>query len=659
MKNFTIIFILAVLFTACNLDKHSAGALEEEDFEPKSFSFFTKNKQDGKHVDIYGSMGQTIETGKAHSMELTAEPKYSKAGKEALKALDELKQAAAPEVRFSYNYGIENTLKVSGLKMSYIYDGQTYDLYCADRLEVRGDHKVTNTEEAPFKEESETVYNLYAMKDGKEILIATATQEFAIIENYVAPVFTGSQLIKSWHKNYQREAQLVNGELIVRGVNGVEFEDSYSNSEPVRVDSTYNLVHHFSVTYSSEMVFDKLDDVIRKTFTGNNGKFTVAGHEFVFTYREKECEVGRVAHMGTDYTEQVKRCRPRAVTLTILSSTQAKVRLYEDAEDDYAEAILPINLKEKGRFVGITDSFDHLSFRSQAVANGNVLSVICDNLHTATANYSDKTTKQAASKKYTYTNRFKVEVPVMEMSAEKKAALYGRTINLVDSQATVQGYVVKVVFKDRKVSEIKYNFEDKAYDVTSKAPVCKATAKAIRFNADGTMTVIFDGEGETVEGKVPVTINETVEVTELEGTIVAGYMTDSYWEHVSNREGTYQHIITILANGTYKHYSRKEGETSFAVADLTAQQGQALIAQNRAFAWYRSGNSYVLGTVEAWLREGYTDRYLLAYYDMNGNVAHYLGKAEETIGNPFRYPVISTLTQTAQGWTFGDGKFFK
>ena len=177
----------------------------------------------------------------------------------------------------------------------------------------------------------------------------------------------------------------------------------------------------------------------------------------------------------------------------------------------------------------------------------------------------------------------------------------------------------------------------------------------------GRVDIYHDGK-KVDEKLVAIDLREKlVPDTPFDGVILCGSTTDHYADHVSSLTGTDDHVLTKVADGDYRHYWRSFGSKNWSSETLSSIGN--LTGKNLAW-WYETNKSTRhLGAVEAYEREGESNRWLLIYKDMNGTVQYHLGKAEETINAPFRYPVQRTLQKVVKDgktfWTFDNVEFFE
>ena len=80
-------------------------------------------------VDVIFDDGSKVEA--EYEFTLTAQDTIKVAGREPIKAAEELSKQAAEELVFAYNYGISDTVKAN-IVVNYIYNDKSYQLCCLE-----------------------------------------------------------------------------------------------------------------------------------------------------------------------------------------------------------------------------------------------------------------------------------------------------------------------------------------------------------------------------------------------------------------------------------------------------------------------------------------------------------------------------------------------
>lgn len=638
ISNFAAVIMVVAMLSACTDSSTLNMGMDEETLGLPKYCYITSENTikvtDENHIVIAENVN--------HEWELEAQAPFLVEGKEPIAASGNLSATATPSVSFGYNYGIENTLTVTGLTMTYDYKGHVYNLICLTGVRVEGVLEGRVVSESPYAYDSDTTYKLVS---DNGFTLAEATQEFMVREN--APEFVKTNW-NATHVAYRRNANIANDVITVLCDNKATFADLYSDDNEYNQEDVDYIVENVFNFSTSEIKVDDLNTVVGKRFNFNNGTAVVEDVNVKATWQSAKV-VGEVMHNEKDYASEIEPCVTTARTITFTSATAATIRFYNNDETDYAEVSVPVKVTEKEKPVTLKEierTFVHKAFRKDAKVSGNSISAICDNTASFVKVYSNNHKDDAVNVAYTWTNKFNFNIPTVKKAAQ------GHSYNFNNGTAVVEGSNVTVTFASREVSSIV--FENKDYK--NEAPVCEVAVKSIRFG-ETTATITFEHNGETVTAEVPVSYEkEEVEATDLEGVIVAGWMTDSYVNQDAQREGTYLHILAKLADGTYIDHVRKEGANSFTKESLSATEGAAIIASNRAAAYVYNGSKYVVGTVSSTEAGGYN---IITYYDINGNLAYILGKANQTIAGKFRYPIIATLENKGNGVWEMNGELFK
>lgn len=537
------------------------------------------------------------------------------------------------QAEFAYNYGT-NTVKAGGLVLKYEYNGEVYELYSLAPITITCRMSEVLEEEVNPSYYAKTRAD-YTLKSNDHVLATAATTMIAS-EDYIAPDFDKVEWNYT-HKAFNRNATLSNGVINVLCNNVANFADLYtdgSKQNEEAVDYTVSNKFNFS---APAMEVNTLGDVVGKTFNFNNGTATVATYSVKATWASATVE-GKVMHGDKDYASEITACKAAAKTITFNSATEAVVRFYDNDANDYAEVTVPVKVSEKVTLKSIIRNFAHKAFRKNATVSGKNIAVTCDNEASFVKEYSDGHKDAAVKVNYTVVNNFSFNAPAMVV--ENLSSVLNKTYNFNNGAAVVAGKNVTVTFSNRVIADIM--FEGKNYK--NEAPKCAAEVKTITITSATTATITFEGEGETITAVVPVSI---VEAESINGEIKAAWGTDSYNGRTFVR--TDLHVLAEL-NGAYVVYSRQNRNEAWTITNLSAAEGQSVLASGRALAWIWNGNNRYMGTVAA--QESASAGYTIQYYLLDGQLANNLGKSESTLnGKKFENPVHGTGKFSNGMWT--------
>ena len=630
MKTFKFFFfaLVAVVLAACSDNSTFNGGIEDEDLRvPEAFIPTGEGT-----VDIIFDDDSRVAY--RHSFELSAEAERRFKGTAAAVCTGEDFQTAAEVVTFTYNV-CENDVKVNGWTLEYEYKGKKYTLglpkYISLELVCR---LAVEKEETNPLFHAESVAN-YTLALGETQLATTATR-LIVDEEYVAPDFDKVEWSYA-HKAFRRSATLSNGIITVLCDNTAKFADLYTDGSKQNEEEVAYIVSNKFNFSAPAMEVDKLNDVVGKTFNFNNGTAVVEGKNVKAEWTSASVE-GAVKHGDKDYASEIIPCKAAARTITFSSANQAVVKFYDDNANDFAEVTVPVTVTEKVTLKGILREFVHVAFRKNAVVSGSNIAVICDNNASFVKEYSNGKKDDAVKVSYTVTNNFSYSAPAMVV--ENMDQVLNKTYNFNNGTAVVAGKNVTVTFSNRVVGNIM--FENKNYK--NEAPKCAAEVKTITITSSTTATIVFEGEGETITAVVPVSI---IEAESVNGEIKAAWATDSYNGRTFVR--TDLHILAEL-NGAYVVYSRQNRNEAWTITNLTAAEGQSVLASGRALAWIWNGNNQYMGTVAA--QESASAGHTIQYYLLDGQLANNLGKSESTLnGKKFEYPIHGTGKYSNGMWT--------
>lgn len=638
MKKFKSIFVALaaiICFASCGISSL------EEDMEQTLVPFWYEQIS-ADSAKVFSENGSLIDSGAYHPMTITADTIKIHDGETAV-ALSNLNFPVTRngKLQVPYSVGASSYLynvEVSGYDMSYKKDNQWYTLKPRNTVSVVLSRNATSSTATDVFCDSCVVNNVLTWNGSMDI--DTAIQKIVVNgtkneDPDPEPQPKDPEFVRTvWsynHSSFQREASLNNGIITVLCNNIADFKDLYDDNMYYNEKKVNYVVSNKFNFSASEIKVDELNTIINKSFTFNNGTAVVGGVNINATWKENYIN-SAVMHNDINYADSIAVCKVVAQKIIFSSATEATIRFYDKNANDYAEVSVPVQVTENEKITlrEITKEFNHIAFRKDATVSGANIAVICDNNAKFVKVYSNNTSDDAVNVAYTWVNNFTYNIPTIVVN--DASSIIGNTYTINNGVAEVEGYNVTVTFANRAVSDIM--FDSKNYK--SEAPICEATPTSIRFNNDGTATITFDGEGETITAVVPATV---VVAEIINGKIIAGWGTDAYKQQIGNKDRTDLHILTE----ENVVYSRQFGTSNWTSTPITAAQAEAVKSSGRAIAWIWNGSSYQLGTVRAVERTGEKDRYMLEYYTLEGQLAYRLGKSNETIGNPFRYPIVGEL----------------
>lgn len=452
------------------------------DYEPQDSSHVVVNYNDGSR-----------EWNVQHSWTLEAEDTIKVQGVEAFKAAERLEKKAQDELLFEYTYDKTNTVKVSGLAMSY--KGRTIYPKNANNVFVKGSREVVTEVAKPYYELSATNYSLVY----GSIRLASARQMFIVDEGYVPAYLRTIWNYK--HGAFERNAQSSNNVITVRCNNIANFcgewdDNTYRDS----LEVSYPVANKFAFS-ATEIKVNDLTTVIGKTFNFTNGVVTIAGSEVKATWQSAEV-IGNVMYKDVNYKDNITACVCAARTITFNTASQATIKFYDHNANDYAETTVAVKVTENEKpvtLVGVDSTFVHNAFVSTATVSGNNIAVICNNTASFVKVWSNGKKDAKQDVKYVVTNNFSYSMPSY-ISLEAK----GKTYSFNGSTATVVGKNVIVTFTSRVIADIMFN--NKNYKNDKAVPQCEVAVKTIKFG-ESTAVITFSHDSETVTAEVPVSYN--------------------------------------------------------------------------------------------------------------------------------------------------------
>lgn len=554
-------------------------------------------------------------------------------GVESFVAIDDLAEgkAANVNVSFKYNYDKTNILTIDGLKASFKADGKIYqNLPCLEALTVVGKHNVVDVNNNDgFYEVSETAYTLISES---EYNLASAVQVFVVDEGYVAPEPEFDHTVWSYdHLHFVRNAQNVNGQIIVVCNNVANFKDIWTDNTEHNVEEVnYNVNNTFNLSVPAIEV-ENINNVIGQTYNVVNGVANIEGTNIRIEW-VSSAVVGEVKHNDVDYASEITPCKAKARTITINSASEATIVFYDDNADDNATATISVAISEEVTLVNILRNFVHRNFVQNASVSGSGISVVCNNEASFVKQYSDGSEDAAVTVDYTVTNNFNYSMPMFTVNSA--ADIIGVSAEFTNGTAVIAGRNVTINFVNREISAIMFD----GTDYRNEAPQCAVTAKSIEIISADQAVIRFAHNGNVVAtATVPV---ELQVVNIIPGDVVSIVVTD----HYNGRQLMGVGVHARRADGTVYSFELGSNVNNGTVT-TTSVQG--------TYAWYYYQGQYHLGTVEAThiTDNGAPTEWVIWYYTLDGQPALALGYAEATLnGQGFRNP-IHTVTLDNNVWS--------
>lgn len=564
LKNlFVFVFaaFAAVMFTGCANDsfEEELGAKAAEkspiSYEPMSSST----------VVVYYSDGSEEQNVK-HSWSLTAEDTILAQGKEGFVAAEQLSKQAQDEIKFGYNYGKVNTLKVGGIAMTY--KGKTIYPKNPSYMLVKGSREVVNLKANPFYELSATNYELVY----GSIKLASARQMFVVDEGYVPAWVCNQWYVK--HNAFVKNATRSGNSVTVVCNNTATFWQLFDdNSHRDSLNVPYGVANKFSMTIPDMEVEDK-STLYNKSFAFSSETATVQGNNVKAEWQSATVQ-DNVPYNGINYKDSIIPCVAVAKNLVFnADATAITVYFYDrdhEVSTDYATVTIPVKVSETVKFKELVKKFVHNAFRSKATVAGNAIAVICDNTASFQKTYTNGSSDKAQEVKYIVTNNFTYTMPA-NMPAEAK----GKTYTFNGSTATVVSKNVTVSFANRVIADIM--FENKNYKSDKDVPQCEVAVKNITFG-NTTATITFTHEKETVTAEVPVTYNGVTGYERVGAPVHdswnAAYSTSNGFGITCNNHVVVREVMTDGSKGNsfdlpYKSTNTwvVSGKTSFEVDNI-------------------------------------------------------------------------------------------
>ena len=470
-------------------------------------------------VDVIFDDGSKVEA--EYEFTLTAQDTIKVAGREPIKAAEELSKQAAEELVFAYNYGISDTVKAN-IVVNYIYNDKSYQLRCLEpeMMTVSGTHSTKEEVTSPaYYELSETIYVL----DFAGIELASATQVFEVEEGYVPPTVDHIE----WgaeHIAFRREAQMQGGLVNIFCDNlfwaAQRMTDGTLRNE---VEVPYVGINTFEASIPELIKVEDVAAVSDSTFYFEGNVADICGYELAFIPSAWEIE-GEVTYDGIDFASELDTCYIYPRTITFYSADSAVVKFYNDDPEDYAELSISILVVEKENPLDHVEwGTRHEAFRREAAYADGIAIATCNNLFSAVQIMSDGSRQNAEEIPYNCELNFKVsgsdaiEVNDLTATIGKEFSFVGNTVTIGNGQVVVNFNSSSVVGK------VMYQGKDYASEITP----CQAKPWVlIPTSSTSAIVRVYNGKSsDYAEFVIPMNITE-------ERRIVR---TDDSYSHVAFR----------------------------------------------------------------------------------------------------------------------------
>jgi hypothetical protein len=451
-------------------------------------------------------------------------------------------------------------------------------------------------------------------------------------------------LRRFWHTAFPKVGTVSGKNISIFHKDKGEFQLLFSDNTKSGKDTIdYGVTHSYEYSLPAQVSRDLKGKTVSFTTNGN----VSTAEALVVTFKSRT--VGDIMYNGANYKNEAAKCD---LSLKSAAFGESTVVITATHDKETVTAEVPVTYEAEPTLKEIVRSFVHGKFNTTGDVTGYNIKLTCSNPAHFYKLFTDGSKKEEEKFDFYEYNYFTYSMGEMPRGAK------GNTYQFSGNTATVIGKNVTVTPASPQVVVGDIMYDGTNYKNDPKVPECKATVKSISFG-ETTATISFTHDSETVTVTVPVTY-EAEPYSPFEGTILCGSTTDHYADHVSSLTGTDDHVLTKVADGDYRHYWRSMGSKNWQSESLSSIGN--LTGKNLAW-WYETDKSTRhLGAVEAYEREGEANRWLLIYKDMNGTVQYHLGKAEETINAPFRYPVQRTLQKVVKDgktlWTFDNVEFF-
>ncbi len=453
------------------------------------------------------------------------------------------------------------------------------------------------------------------------------------------------------HVNFVREA-VVSGTVAKvtcnEAMDFVEIFTDESSRNEEKVSFTIKSNHQVN---GLSFEVEKPSRVINKTYYFESGKANIEGNEVTVEEISTKVE-SKVVYRGKDYTDKVNVHKHTPWTITFLSENQAVIRFYNGDANDYAEASLSADLREKVTIKETRIDYTHLYYHNNVEITSNGFDIICENQAVQTKVYSDGT-EVVSTVNYTVRNKYLYNNPAIIVDSKDK--VLNNSYAVVNGKTTVYDTDVNIEYVGNEKSDIIFD----GSNYKNSAPDCGAEVSTIKYVSVNKATVYFNDNGKEETREIPANI---VEAEKINGKIIGGWLTDAYKSQVSSYEKTDLHLL-VENNGTYTIYTRSKSSTAWErTTSISSTQYEYFKNSGYALADVWRKNSYwEVGVVNPINRQekGYILEY--NYFGETGfGLSYRLGKSNETIGSEWRYPVRGIVSDTDNDgiWTmtYQDGE---
>lgn len=552
---------------------------------------------------------------------LEAERTYFLEGNDPLEVLDTLnKRVASPwDVVFRYSYNVNNSVKAEVI-LTVVVNNEEITVRPIDTLWIKGVHEVKSVNTAPFGEVSQTRYTLVNQRG---IEICEAIQEFQVNGTVnlelVAKEFTFNHL--AW------EQAVVNGANVVLKCNNMAtLTGVYSDGRTLTLGSSlYKVTNNYQVQ-GLNVTFPI--ETVGNTYNFSNGNVTVAGNNINIIHQGDV--VDNIIIDGVNYKDSVDVCHATPTTISF-NSGYAIITFIDGNER--IEAIFPVSYEQGGdegeeeeeevTLTGVTKSFEHISYNTNANVSGNQINLVCNNVARFVGHYSNGTDSLLATVNYNVTNSYVFTAGTLSTESIGASATFSHNGN-GGYTATIGGENVTLNYQGTTVGNIYFN----GVNYRNEAPQCLATPTTITLTSASQARITFVHGGETITATIAVTTQTPTTGLDLPGQVVKAYVTLSYTSNMSTTPEAWFHVL-VNDNGTYKIYSAlwQNGlnSSSFDSISITANQYNTLIANLNAgegiakvYHHYNNGATFEIGTVKG--QQYSSGAWKISYY----NLAHTL-----------------------------------
>ena len=568
------------------------------------------------------------------------------------------------EVKYFADNEITNNLQAKGFTMEY--KGKTLSCKVESGF-VKGQHTSDKVEENPFMEESHTDYQLVV----NGFKVATATQEFLLSGEYVAPEIV-SYDVAFKHIAYidvDKTHTFVSNELELLCDNLAEVSANWNDGNKTK---EAEIPYVYRQIFQAAVPAAEVDaDIIGKVFVGSNGNFTVDGNVISIARVNGSCgATTRIVHNGTEYT--APDCVAVPTTLKVVSLNKALITFVDNNETIMAE--LPLNFREKQEpvepenevSVNVNHRFsgDNIIFD---IAITNTVDKHNDRNYSKTMSLGH-TLKAESKKVYTGINELK-HTGALTLRSETKG---GKVAN---NDGTVYAYAYtryfdhannfgSVTITQTFNSDFVVVVNGKEYQVNINKP---ASANAKGLNSNGTSvnnTDIVTAYAETYTSIYETSTKTAEQLYEVKGEgimfegekILCGNRTDAYNEILPDEKKgiTYDCLITqVVANGAYKfRYRKVVGDANWTVKELTDAQATTMMSfadasADKALACVcptPGSTNWAPGTLHTFTK---SNTQVIMYYDYGSTYAYCVDVISAVMSGDKEYPIRGTYKKVS------------